>query len=203
MVYNRYMKKRVRESKQTRGGFTLAELIVVVAIVSLFGTVTISKYSDFENNTLLTTLAQDVALSVRQAQLFGVSVRGVGSDFTIGYGVYFDLEDPDTYILFADTAGADSLYSESDTEIDIYTLGNGHTISDIRQVGGPNGEEYTELHLVFRRPDPGSEVALQIEGSSGHVDRTGEIVEIDVTSTTGETRTIRVTPTGQISVKMD
>lgn len=186
----------------TNTGFTLAEMVVVLGIVALIGTVTITRYRDFENSALLTTLAQDIALSVREAQLFGISVRGVGGNFDAGYGIFFSLNAPTSYILFADTfpANGDSVYGDSDIEVNVYTLSNGYAITDIRQVGGPSNEEYEELHLVFRRPDPDSEVMLKREGGVGYLNRTGSTIEVDITSPGGDVRTVRVSSTGQISI---
>ena len=52
-------------------------------------------------------LTYDVALSIRQAQTYGISVRkftpsGGSGQFAQGYGVSFQLPSPTTYLIFAD-----------------------------------------------------------------------------------------------------
>ncbi len=87
-------------------GFTLVELMVSVSIVTLMMSVVFFGYRTFSNRLAVSAATQELALAVRQAQTFGISakefVRG-SADFTIGYGIYFSMIDPQSYYIFADT----------------------------------------------------------------------------------------------------
>src|SRR3989344_6847475 len=73
--------------------FTLVELVVVLAIFTLISSVVLANHSRFNGSVLLGSLAYDIALSIREAQVYGLSVKqhtvaGVGQ-FQIGYGIHF------------------------------------------------------------------------------------------------------------------
>ncbi len=113
----------IRE-KNKNNGFSLIELMVTISIFLLITTVTMVNYPRFSNKLSLDLLAQDVALSFRQAQIFGSSVFGAkgisGQATTFGaYGVHFDAPIPNqpvyTYLLFADIGNSShSTYREYD-----------------------------------------------------------------------------------------
>ena len=56
-------------------GFTLIELMVTLAIFTIMTSVIMANYPGFNNKIALEVLAQDIALSIRQAQVYGISVR--------------------------------------------------------------------------------------------------------------------------------
>ena len=64
-------------------GFSMVELIVVISIFALMASTTIFNYNDYRDRVEETNIAQDIALSVRQAQLYGISSsnRDVGQVF--------------------------------------------------------------------------------------------------------------------------
>jgi prepilin-type N-terminal cleavage/methylation domain-containing protein len=63
------MKKRVKNKK----GFSAVELIVVIGIFALMTTISIFDYNGYITKIETTDLAQDIALTVRQAQVYGIS----------------------------------------------------------------------------------------------------------------------------------
>lgn len=71
-------------------GFTFIELITVVAIMILIGSVTLFKHSKFSSDILITNAAYEVALSIRQVEVFGLSSKGVGSQYRAGYGIHLN-----------------------------------------------------------------------------------------------------------------
>ena len=78
----------------TRGGFTIIELLVTVAIFSIITSVLLVNYPKFSSRILLENVAHDIGLSVRQAQTFGLNVRGVrigATDIFPTYGIHFSL----------------------------------------------------------------------------------------------------------------
>ncbi len=47
----------------------------------------LANHERFNSSILLDSLAYDIALSIREAQVYGLSVRGINADFQVGYGV--------------------------------------------------------------------------------------------------------------------
>src|SRR3989344_6308477 len=136
----------LRSFKQSRG-FTLIELLVVSLIIVLITGTLIFRQQGFNSSTLLRSLSYSVALSMRQAQVYGVSVRenaaGSGT-FASGYGVYFGntlVDSSNHYLLFADkgngaldqSGGSPDINSNGicDTTEDClsqrFTIGNGRS----------------------------------------------------------------------------
>jgi len=98
--------KRFRSSSSR--GFTLIELLVVSLIIVLITGTILFRQQGFNSSTLLRSLSYSIALSVRQAQVYGISVRenaaGSGT-FASGYGVFFGntlVDSANHYVLFAD-----------------------------------------------------------------------------------------------------
>lgn len=101
-------KGRALRSFTRSRGFTLIELLVVSLIIVLITGTLIFRQQGFNSTTLLRSLSYSVALSLRQAQVYGVSVRenAIGTGlFASGYGVYFSnsgLANNNHYLLFSD-----------------------------------------------------------------------------------------------------
>lgn len=190
-----WLQRKYREARTTLlSGFTLVEMIVAVGIVAIISSLVLSNYRGFDNSVLLTNLAHDVALSVREAQVYGISVRGTGSSFDAGYGITFNTNTPGIYTLFADTNG-NNRYNSSDTVIDIYSFDSRYRISRLEEITSGGTDPISgRLNIVFTRPDP--EPVFSIGGSIQ--DMTG--VRITLRSQDGSTRTVDVFSTGQISI---
>jgi prepilin-type N-terminal cleavage/methylation domain-containing protein len=88
--------------KDFKKGFTLLEMLVVVAIIGVLAAVLIVGQSSFNKATLLTDTAYTVALSIREAQTLGVSSKEIGGISNAGYGVHFGSGSATTYQQFAD-----------------------------------------------------------------------------------------------------
>lgn len=73
------------------GGFTLFELLVVIAIVAIVTAVSFSGFPKMNSKLSLDLLTQDIALTLRQAQVFGTTVMGTGANTENfeSYGVSF------------------------------------------------------------------------------------------------------------------
>lgn len=83
-------------------GFTLVEMIVVLAIIVIITTIALLGQSSFNRSMVLTDTAYTIAFSIREAQSLGISSRAFGSTQDAGYGVSFTNLVPTTYKLFAD-----------------------------------------------------------------------------------------------------
>lgn len=87
-------------------GFTLVEMIVVLAIIVIVTTIALLGQSSFNRSMVLTDIAYTVAFSVREAQSLGISSRAFGGTQDAGYGIHFANGAPTSYKLFADISPA-------------------------------------------------------------------------------------------------
>jgi prepilin-type N-terminal cleavage/methylation domain-containing protein len=181
-------------------GFTLIELLVSVSILAFITTTVLANHSRFNSSLLLGNLAYDVALSVRQAQVYGLSVRSYNSAFNIGYGVHFS--SPTSYLFFADIDN-DKRYTEAaDAIIREYTLSQRYQVQRFCAALA-SGEEHcsdgeipiTYLDIVFVRPDPDAHIAT----SNTSAVYSGASVTVE--SPGNAERTVDIASTGQISVE--
>lgn len=195
---------RHTHTPHTVRGFTLVEMMVVMAIFVVISTVTLAGNSRFGGNVTLETLAYDIALSVRQAQVYGIAVRRFdvgGSDFSRAYGIHIDSATPTTYQLFADISG-NGLYAcpEADPAacelVQNTTLQGGFTISDlcVRPVDQPEMCGMTSLNIVFKRPEP--DAFIRTDGVT-----TYERARIVIRSPQGSEASVLIELAGQISVQ--
>ena len=73
-------------------GFTLIEAVVTIGVFMLMTSISFMNYRSVDNTLLLSALANKVAISIRQAQVSGTSVREnvfATNQFTSGYGIHF------------------------------------------------------------------------------------------------------------------
>jgi len=186
--------------QKTTRAFSLIELIVAVGILALISTIVLANHTKFNGSVLLGSLAYDIGLSIREAQVFGVSVRQYNNDFQLGYGVYF--EAGQAYSLFADV-NRDRVYDSEDSIIRSYGLQKGFVIQKFCGITSENisycstdaSDPITHLSVVFLRPEPDAFI------SSNKVGILYSRGTITVMSPGGETRTVDVASTGQISIQ--
>lgn len=187
-------------NNNTERGFSLIELLVAISILATISIIVLANHTRFNGSVLLSSLAYDIALSVREAQVFGVSVRQYDASFQLGYGVLF--EGAASYSLFADT-NSNKVYDNEDVVIRAYGLQRGFRIQQfcgINTLGTPQCSNdslnpITHLAIVFLRPEPDAFMSSNIlaeEYSRG---------TITIVSPGGDTRTVEVASTGQISVQ--
>lgn len=100
----------VKNKRVFKKGFTLIEFMVVIGIFVVMTAIILTRYTKLKSNVSIDTLAQDVALSIRKAQLFSVGVRetdsALGKIIPPGYGISVPQTTAPgadkTYMFFAD-----------------------------------------------------------------------------------------------------
>lgn len=180
-------------------GLSLIELLVTTAIMVVITGVVLANNSRFNSSVLLSNAAYDIALSVRGAQVFGISTREYAGQFNVGYGIHF--ASPTEYFLFADLDVAQNKRYDAgiDEIVEVYRLGRGHSIlrycgtrADLTDECSDAGT-ISHLDIAFQRPDPDS---VMTSNTPSLYSRARVVVQ----SAMGETRTISIQSTGQISV---
>lgn len=189
-------------------GFTLIELLVVSAIIIIITSVVLVSNTRFGGSVQLQNLAYDIALSVRQAQVYGISVHRYETAFGAGFGVHFDSNDPTHYELFADAAGTGLYLASENVAPSPYTIGNGFMISRLCAPAGSDAESclsVQQIDIIFKRPEPDAWISAGSAGAllscTQNVNNCYDSARIVVTSPRGDTMSIIVEANGQIAVQ--
>lgn len=179
-----------RRVRHNRDGFSLIELLVSIAIIAIISAVVLARYKSFNSTILLRDLAYEIALSIREAQVYGVSVHSAGGSFNFAYGIHFTRGT--TYVLFADSSPINGRYDAGE-ELSSYAIGQQNAIVDLCR-NATCGR--TSLDVLFRRPEPDARFAV-----NGSVVTPSSVRVVVRGGTGGNTRTVRVSTTGQISIE--
>ncbi len=190
-----------------KNGYTLAEMIVVVGIISMILSVVVFSYGKFSDKLALNASSQEIFAAIREAQIYGTSAKQTTSgtaDFNYAYGIYFDLGSPSTYIVFSDKnanhkydAGSGCGNSNSEC-IDSFTLRNGITMTSIcDSLACPPSAASgaTALHITFLRPSTDALIYFSSPSTVYGPYDTGKVL---LTSPKGKAQWVIVNITGQI-----
>jgi prepilin-type N-terminal cleavage/methylation domain-containing protein len=150
-------------------GFSLVELIVVITIFSIMSGVSIFNYNKYRDNIETNNIAQDIALTIRQAQVYGLA----GSDDNINIAKITDDKSirgvnihpyTNTLIIYEDI-NRDFVYNSAyDRIIDERTIRSqdiGFLGADLCPTTANCGNIQTDtIDIVFQRPYPDAFISL-------------------------------------------
>lgn len=195
-------------------GFALIELLIAVVLFGVITSFVLVAYSKVSEQLFMTSLAYETALSFRQAQSYGVSVKQFGTTFDSAYGIHLSAIVDKRFVFFAD-ADQDGIYKTGgDSETGCIT-GTGSECVSVYQVernnkvdkfcGVPAGIEPEEcskdsvtlisfLDVSFLRPNP--DAVIRTDQST-----TYKAARVYLKSPSGIERIVEVWNTGQISIK--
>lgn len=183
--------------------------MVVTGIFMVLSSLVLSTNARFGNIIVLQNLTHDIALSVRQAQVYGIAVRRFeAANFDVSYGMHFTQpagDGPTIYELFADT-NLNGAYDTADAIITSTTVNRGYRIADlcVRSNTGLEDCSVSVVDIVFRRPEPDACI-----GSGGASTFNGQVKcvstldqsRVVLESRSGEQSQIIVEASGQISIQ--
>jgi len=198
-------------------GFTLVELLVTISIFVILTGVVLFNQSKFNSTILLTNLAYDTALTIRQAQTYGINIKefndgknNVDSSKFVPYGVHFDKNNDanrKSFILFADIdsngkydgdivnclLSYPSINGSKDGCVNRYSIKRGNYISDLTVYDGSSTSSTTALDITFKRPNP--DAIITGDSASNYSNAT-----IFLTGVDGSTRRVIVQANGLIEI---
>ena len=205
--------------KATQKGFTLIELLVVTAIIVIVTSLVLINNNRFGGTVLLQNLAYDMALSVREAQVYGISVLSFGGEFDFGYGMHFDTNSQ-TYILFADALVQNGLYDcpnpglqGSCERVESTDMQRSYRVVKLCVPAASSMNAclsnpdlwVSKLDILFKRPEPDACISandsIKIDSDGACTLNPEESARIVVESPRGDQRSFIVDATGQISVE--
>lgn len=176
------------------GGFTLAEMMVSVAIIGLIVGVLLFNHNEFSDVVELSNETEDLALTIREAQVKGLAVKEFSADsvdsndddsnktFQIGYGVHFE-KNESSFILFVDDpnkASEEAGNKQYDGTLDCAnseeclekrTLKEGYQIKFICAVPSESNDAYNQpqcgmngVDISYTRPRPNADIVFTDPG---------------------------------------
>lgn len=186
-------------------GFTLIEMIVVIAIFGIVTIVVLANLPVFSDRNSLDLVAQEVAIHLRGAQVFGGGGRVGSGEGRPTYGIHF-VTDNNTFRLFRDNnenltydaqancKGANFLDQDCELEQN-YTISSGFLIPAIFYKTESGWQPTNSLDTLFTRPKLEPVFAI----NSGDI--SAELVQIIIKSRRrDECRAVNLYNNGQIAV---
>lgn len=184
-------------------GFTLIEMLVVTAIIVLVSSAILANSGRLGGQFILDNFAYDLALTLREAQQYGISVQNFGGNFNVAYGVHFDSSSPTTYVLFADATTPNGLYDTGEL-VQSYTITRGFKIAAICSTASTIGVEdctLTKLDVLFKRPEPDALISKNDASCLLSLPNCQATARIIMIAPRGNTKSIVIPANGQMSVQ--
>ncbi len=201
------LRKNTLYERKNRG-FSLPELIIVIAIFAIISSIALFNQGRLSSSVLITNMAYEVGLAVREAQVYGIGVRSEdqGQSFTGQYGAHFSVADDVSIrqvIVYADLNG-DYVYTPGEEKYFYpFTNQRGNRVMALCAGDMPPEVPCTptsptavqNLDVVFKRPNP----SALVYGDGEYRDGKAYIVLNAVTN--DDCRVVIVESTGQIRVE--
>ena len=186
--------KKIIKKIQTKQAFTVAELIVVIGIFMLMTTITSFKYNQFIKQAQVSELAYDIALTIRQMQVYGISASGkliAAENFEGTEDDFFDATDgqvkditqdrsvrgvsiyaPEKKIILFEDINRNRIYDNDDVVIDERTVQYNVDLDFKYCDTGGNCDKSKDGHLdiSFQRPYPDAMMVLSNGASHEELD---------------------------------
>lgn len=211
-----YFRKKLKEGLHAnlKAGFTLVELLITLSILVVILTVVLMNQSKYTDRITLTNVADDIGLSISQAQVYSIGVKEVstGSNiFSNAYGVTFNLlasGSNSSFISFADrngdkiyngnwtcqTGGLEECLSKTD-------ISHGNFIESICviEISGAETCDMGRIDVTFTRPNTEAQIKFYDAGGQAYIPANMSGARINLTSPAGSLTSVAVYKTGQVS----
>lgn len=170
----------------------MIELMVITSIMLLVTSFVLLNYTKMNEDFSLSRVAHEIASAVREAQVYGTSIREFNSVFPSSYGIHFDVAAPNSFIIFADVNLENNYYDGPSEDLKTFNIQASSKITRICVNSGANCG-VTSIDILYKRPFLFTFIT---DGISTYSD-----VEIIIQSPKGAEKKVVVRQTGQISVE--
>jgi prepilin-type N-terminal cleavage/methylation domain-containing protein len=225
-MYSSFFSYLKKNNPYPHQGFTLIEFIVIISIFAIMASVALFNFTGFRSNVGQNNLAHDIALTIRQAQVFGwstttdgaqnvVSLDAAGDPVRFAEGVYIEYpfdQQKEFFLYRKSNAQATQDYTISDDKVDTIKIAGPHRIVAVQSASrrddllidaqhhipamNPVGGS---LSIAFTRPRP---EALFFSGSSTLTDTyIGIYIAGDKDAPGTASHVVTVSRTGEIDVQ--
>ncbi len=182
--------------------------MVTVSIIVIISSIVLFNFPSFASRILLENLTHEIALVVRQAQVYGIGIKQTTGGLFPAYGVHFDNssgvitvgdvteEARKLVIFFADLpAGVGNGRYDVGEEVETFVIQRGNIISGLCYDVSCSSAD--TLDITFKRPEP--EAHIRVNGGSSDVSSARITISPPSGSEIGD-RFIYVYSSGQIAV---
>lgn len=188
--------RSIKHSDLTRHGFTMIEVVVMLAIITMISTVVLISFTGLREGGAVNRAARELALGIRRAQNMSLAVTLVETSAGLktppAVGVKLERANPSIYFLFADLL-PDNKFTPEDAKI-----GQDENFPPgirINSLLGPSGTSHSLIYIMFAAP----EATVTIADANGA--SIGEKVEVELGPSSGQKRTVTTRTSGQVSIK--
>jgi len=184
-------------SLQSKRGFTVIEMLIVLAIMTIITGVIFLDYGSTRGTLRLDSVMQEILLDIREAQVYGTAVVEApsGSDpFNYAYGIHFTTNalGNDEYIKFIDI-NSDGEYDPIVELTKVVELSSNFKISNICSPAGSCSG--VSASITFKRPNPDARII--VDSIDNH-----SIVVVKISDGSGAlTKSIIVEKSGQMYIQ--
>ncbi len=213
----RFFKRNYRPKNFFLRGFSLVELLVTIGIVSVILTVVVMNQSKYVDSLALGNLADELSLSIAQAQAYGIAVKELtpGSEnFSISYGVTASIissGDDSAYLFFADRNGNGSYDgtwacaiggSSECLEKKAFSRGDyTYEVCAVRTTGADQCSNIGRVDITFVRPETAARLVFYNSAGNLYTPPNLKGARITLKNPVGNSRSVIVYQSGQISVQ--
>jgi prepilin-type N-terminal cleavage/methylation domain-containing protein len=198
-------------------GFSLTELLVTLSIVGVLMTVILTHQGTYTDTAGLSSVADDIAITISQAQAYGIAVRerSAGSaNFASAYGLTISLLGTGSnkaYLFFSDLDG-DLAYdgdwncaTGSGLEcLQKVNISRGHYIESLCVIPATGADQcgtVGRLDVSFLRPDTDARLTFFNTSGTAFTPAGARGARIVLRSPRGVTKRVGVYYNGQVSVQ--
>lgn len=153
--------------------FTISETLIVMAIIAILSVISFPFFNSAKDQLSVQRSASQLAQDIRFTMEKAISIEkydcSSGSE-TYQYGVYFDTNDPDSYIIFADCNNNSEFDSSTDEVINKIDFESKVKIDSL-SYGNTTENSFS---IVFIPPDP----KVMFDGVEGNNDSFSVNIEL-------------------------
>jgi len=135
-------------------GFSLIELMVSVGILTLINIMIFASYPEFSQKMALKRTSEEIALIVRQAQVYALGIKKSVSveDYYSDSGVHFDKNDSKSLILFTDSGSIPNKIYDDGELFQEFKIDTGDYVSNLQTCNSSSAcSSVNTLDIVYPR----------------------------------------------------
>lgn len=182
--------------------------MIVVSIMGVISSVVFYNYGDFNDSLALSSAANEVAIAIRQSQVYGINVKEstTGStQFNYSFGIYFD-RSRTNYRVFVDSVIPANNKYDAGESVELFNLRNGVRINNVCDTtGGPaNCNRPNNLvqgiNVIFTRPNPDAKIYFA-DNSGNNILGPISAAKVRLRSAKGTDKYVIIESTGQVTIQ--
>ncbi|MCH7828639.1 prepilin-type N-terminal cleavage/methylation domain-containing protein [Patescibacteria group bacterium] len=151
------------------GGYTMTELLVVVGIIVLMTSLILPNWRSGDRSLALARTAAKVGQDVRRAQELAMRAQAYtcATGSITGYGIYFNVNTPESYILFAECNDTNTYDAGLDGVVETITMESGVQMQSVTPTPAVSIVFIPPTPIVWIKPGDPSQAQIVLERKDG------------------------------------